>query len=121
VAYRLQEKALGGLTGAVKRKLKLLAQQAQPGGALEAFISLKPGTKLVRSWHGKTFTITVLQDGFEYDGKRYGSLSQIACLITGTRWSGPRFFGLKSKPRLPPRIAPAPRVQRKETAVEVPS
>lgn len=104
-AYKLQEKALGGLTGAVKRKLKLLSQRAEAGGTggTATPINLKPGTKLVRSWHDKTYTVSVVDDGFEYDGQRYSSLSQIACTITGAHWSGPRFFGLKPKHKLPPR------------------
>ena len=104
-AYKLQEKALGGLTGAVKRKLKLLSQRAEAGGTGGAAtpINLKPGTKLVRSWHDKTYTVSVLDDGFEFDGQRYSSLSQIARTITGAHWSGPRFFGLKPRHKLPPR------------------
>ena len=57
-------------------------------------IQLKPGATLVRAWHGKTHTVQVTPDGYEYDGHRYGSLSLIAQQITGSHWSGPRFFGL---------------------------
>jgi len=58
---------------------------------------LKPGTRLLREWGGKTHTVIVLDDGFEYDGERYPSLTQIARRITAAHWSGPRFFGLKSQ------------------------
>jgi hypothetical protein len=56
---------------------------------------LKPGTRLLREWGGKTHTVIALEDGFEHDGKRYQSLTQIARRITGAHWSGPRFFGLR--------------------------
>jgi hypothetical protein len=56
---------------------------------------LKPGTRLLREWGGKTHTIIVLEDGFEHGGERYQSLTQIARRITGVHWSGPRFFGLR--------------------------
>ena len=55
---------------------------------------MKPGTKLVREWHGHAHTVNVLEDGFEYRGERYPSLTRIARRITGVHWSGPRFFGL---------------------------
>jgi hypothetical protein len=61
---------------------------------------IKPGTRLVRGWRGDTHVVTVLEEGFEYRDKRYGSLSEIARLVTGTRWSGPAFFGLKEGSRL---------------------
>lgn len=103
VAHKLQEKALGGLTGAVKRKLKLLGEQVTAGVNKAGVINLKPGTKLVRSWRDRTYTVAVLDDGFEYDAKHYSSLSKIACEITGAHWSGPRFFGLKPRHKLQPR------------------
>jgi hypothetical protein len=58
-------------------------------------VSLQPGTQLARDWHGRTHHILVLEDGFLYEERRFTSLSQIATAITGTKWSGPRFFGLK--------------------------
>ena len=57
---------------------------------------LKAGTVLVREWHGVTHRVTVLDDGFDFDGERFRSLSEIARKITGVRWSGPLFFSLKS-------------------------
>lgn len=59
--------------------------------------SLKRGTRLIRHWHGKANNVTVLNEGFEYEGQHYSSLSQIARQITGAAWSGPRFFGLKRR------------------------
>jgi hypothetical protein len=56
---------------------------------------LRPGTSLLREWHGRTHTVLVQVDGFEHDGRRYTSLSHIACAITSAHWSGPRFFGLR--------------------------
>jgi hypothetical protein len=57
-------------------------------------VRLRQGAKLVRQWQGQTITVLVLEDGFEWQGRRWRSLSMIACEITGTRWSGPRFFGI---------------------------
>jgi len=59
--------------------------------------SLKPGTRLVRRWHDKVHTVTVLCEGFEFEERHYSSLTQIARQITGAAWSGPRFFGLKRR------------------------
>lgn len=96
LAYKLQEQALGGLTQAAKRKLGTFAKQLEGDSrkGFEADSDLKPGAKLIREWQARTYTVTVLDDGFEFGGKRYGSLSMIAREITGVRWSGPRFFGL---------------------------
>ena len=65
-------------------------------------LRLKPGSKLVRAWRGTTHTVLVLEDGFEHDGKRYASLTQIAGAVTGAHWSGPRFFGLAAPRQLGP-------------------
>jgi hypothetical protein len=97
IAYRMQERAHGGLAPALKRLLHGLAAAIEAKG-IEAFdpgIVLKPGARLVREWAGKTHTVTVLEEGFEYDGERYPSLSKIATRITGAHWSGPRFFGIR--------------------------
>jgi len=58
---------------------------------------LKPGTKLIREWHGHAHTVSVLDDGFEYQGERFGSLSRVARRITGVHWSGPLFFGISKR------------------------
>jgi hypothetical protein len=68
-------------------------------------ISLKPGTRLLRDWNGRALNVLVCEDGFELDGRQYASLTQIAHDVTGTRWSGPRFFGLKTKKGPPARRA----------------
>ena len=102
VAYRLQEQAHGGLSLAAKRRLHSLSEGAdQRGGSATApGIALKPGTKLIREWQGHAHTISVLDDGFEYQGERYRSLSRIARRITGVHWSGPLFFGICKRRRV---------------------
>jgi hypothetical protein len=98
LAHRLQEKAFGGLSKPSRNRLRKLAESAEkPSTRLtHATKRLRPGTRLIREWRGETHVVSVLDDGAEYRGKRYGSLSEIARTITGTRWSGPAFFGLKS-------------------------
>ncbi len=97
IAYKLQERVHGGLTSATKRKLRAFAQQleSRDGTTFDMGISLKPGARLVREWRGETYSVIVLEDGFDYDGRRYPSLTKIAGEITGAHWSGPRFFGIK--------------------------
>lgn len=94
IAYRLQEQVLGGLS---KRAVRDLEKTAAALASPKKPKALKVGTRLVRSWHGVTHSVIVLEDGFVFEDKLYGSLSAIAEAITGTRWSGPRFFGLKEK------------------------
>jgi Protein of unknown function (DUF2924) len=105
IADKLQETALGGLAPAVKRRLAALGCRSENGaetGLAHPMLRLKPGTKLVRAWRGKTHTVLVLENGFEHQGKRYTSLTQIADEVTGAHWSGPRFFGLiKPRPAKP--------------------
>src|SRR3954471_8943566 len=93
----MQERANGGLAPAIKRRLRGMATEleANGAGALAPALLLKPGTRLLRAWGGRTHTGIVLDDGFEYDGERYRSLTEIARRITGAHWSGPRFFGLR--------------------------
>ena len=99
VAWKIQEQAHGGLGAAAKRRLADLAKTMEQDGDLarSRVARLKPGAKLIREWRGKTHTVIVLEDGFEWRGKRRRSLSVIAKLITGAHWSGPRFFGLNGK------------------------
>ncbi len=96
-ACQIQVKTFGGLTPATKRKLRSdpkpvrkipasSGRQRKPG-------VLAPGTRLIREWHGQTYTVSVTENGFRYEGRIYTSLSEIARAITGVRWSGPRFFG----------------------------
>jgi len=98
LAYRIQEKALGGLKPSTRRLLAKVAADVSARrpiqGAPEP--SLKPGSVLLREWHGTQHQVIVREDGIVFRGKRYKSLSEIAYRITGTKWSGPRFFGLKS-------------------------
>lgn len=96
IAYRLQEKALGGLSKTCLRRLSVAPIDSGDSTSRIAkkAASLKPGTRLVREWHGVTHVVLVHPDGFEWEGRRYRSLSVIARAITGAHWSGPRFFGL---------------------------
>ena len=97
LSYRIQEQAYGGLSSITHNRLRQLARvfERNPNGAILNVPTIKPGTRLLRQWQRQTHSVTILEDGFEYKGNRYASLSQIARLITGTRWSGPLFFGLK--------------------------
>ncbi|MGH9547994.1 MAG: DUF2924 domain-containing protein [Terriglobales bacterium] len=96
IGYRLQELQHGGLSKSMRRKLKTLAKMFRSEGrvAPDPGLSLKTGARLVREWHGRTHTVTVTEDGFEYAGLTYPSLTKIAHKITDAHWSGPRFFGL---------------------------
>jgi Protein of unknown function (DUF2924) len=96
LGYRLQEIAHGGLGKATRRKLQTMAKALRTTGRVGPTpnLSLKPGARLVREWRGRTHTVTVTEDGFEYAGTSYLSLTKIAKKITGAHWSGPRFFGL---------------------------
>ena len=97
ITYKLQERLLGGLSKSILRKLEGLNLESEasrthrPPGP----ISLKAGTRLVREWRGMTHTVLVQADGFDWNGRRYRSLTIIAYKITGAHWSGPRFFGLR--------------------------
>jgi hypothetical protein len=98
LAYRIQEQAFGSLKAAARNRLRQLAGGfAQGSGDLvKPNPSPKPGTRLIREWGDQVHLVNVGARGFEYKGGRYKSLSQIARLITGTRWSGPVFFGIKN-------------------------
>jgi hypothetical protein len=99
IAYRLQEKAFGGLKPATLRLLERIADNAaarRQAAPTPEKIRVNGGTVLIREWHGTKHQVTVLKDGFLYRAKRFHSLSRIARTITGSRWSGPLFFGLKS-------------------------
>ncbi len=100
IAYRIQEKALGGLSAASKRKLKDHATQIETTGRVrpDSRPVVRSGARLVREWNGRTYTVTVTEDGFGYGGKTYRSLTKVARVITGAHWSGPRFFGLNGTP-----------------------
>ena len=97
IAYRLQEKAFGGLKSSTRRLLGEFSHDEAKGAALAAAPSriVKPGAVLVREWRGISHQVSVLEKGFCFRSKRFRSLSEVAREITGTRWSGPLFFGLK--------------------------
>ncbi|MGC1886362.1 MAG: DUF2924 domain-containing protein [Stellaceae bacterium] len=98
VAYRMQEMALGGLRPERQRQLRQIAQEFNETGKIRrrARPELKSGTRLVREWQGRTYEVAVVDDGFSWQGTHYRSLSALARKITGTAWSGPLFFGLKT-------------------------
>jgi len=97
LAYKLQEKAYGGLKPSTRRRLREIAEELERDrhAHVRSKPSIKPGTKLLRQWQDQTHEVLVTREGFEYRGRQYRSLSEIARKITGTRWSGPAFFGLK--------------------------
>ena len=101
LAYRIQEKALGGLKPSTRRLLANVAAAASAHRPMRVAPqpTLKPGTVLLREWHGTQHQVIVREDGVVFQGKRYKSLSQVAHRITGTKWSGPLFFGLKADPQ----------------------
>jgi hypothetical protein len=98
VAYRMQEVAIGGLRPERQRQLRQFAQEFNEMGKIRRRDrpELKSGTRLVREWQGRTYEVLVLDDGFSWQGTSYRSLSALARKITGTAWSGPLFFGLKT-------------------------
>lgn len=103
IAWKMQERVRGGLAPATSRELKRLANQLRETGDINLGKAplLKPGTKLVRQWHGTIYHVLVLDDGFQFQDRHYRSVTPIAHEITGAAWSGPRFFGLKEKPDAP--------------------
>ena len=103
LAYRIQELTYGGPDKQTRRLLDLLADEVEGTLTRKAQIAdpRNPvaGTKLIREWDGIAHTVTVLKEGFEWGGQRYKSLSAVARAITGTRWNGYRFFGLRERKR----------------------
>src|SRR6266516_3386137 len=105
----MQEVDLGGLRPEPQRQLRQIAQELkQTGETAKRFRpQVKPGTRLMREWRGRTYEVVVLDDGFSWQGTRCKSLSAIARKITGTVWSGPLFFGLKQNRSASRRSSPA--------------
>ena len=103
LAYRIQELTYGGPDKQTRRLLDLLADEVEGTLTRKAQIAdpRNPvvGTKLIREWDGTAHTVTVLKEGFEWGDQRYKSLSAVARAITGTRWNGYRFFGLRERKR----------------------
>jgi hypothetical protein len=99
IAHHIQERAYGPLPRPTQRTLDQMikAFTAKPDGKIALPRRIKPGSVLVREWKGQTHRVMVLAEGFAYEGATYTNLSEIAGLITGTNWNGPRFFGLRSK------------------------
>ncbi len=97
IAARMQERTAGQLPPATRREIERMVARLDAGEepAKADAAKLKPGTRLVRGWGGKVHHVLVLEEGFEHEGRHYRSLTQIARVITGAHWSGPRFFGLK--------------------------
>jgi hypothetical protein len=101
LANKLQERAHGGPSLALRRRLQTLAGDFEKGVlSFDPGSVLKTGATLVRQWRGHTHTVLVREDGFEYAGQRYRSLTVIAEHITGAHWSGPRFFGVTRRARV---------------------
>ena len=100
LAYRIQEQAFRGLSPSARQRLRQMARSVakDPAAEISTSPALKAGTRLIRQWQDQTHVVTVKEKGYEYQGLLYQSLSEIARLVTGTRWSGPLFFGLKSNP-----------------------
>ena len=98
IAWKLQSRVHGDLPNGVGRSMDLSAERLRRGEKLTArSTSLRAGSRLVREWRGKTHHVIVLDAGFEHEGRRYSSLTQIASAITGVHWSGPVFFGVKKR------------------------
>jgi Protein of unknown function (DUF2924) len=102
LAYRIQELAFGGLSMQAERRLDDLVDELDGKKKPKAKDMTAPivGTKLIREWQGVMQEVTALADGFEWQGRRYQSLSAVARAITGTRWNGPLFFGLRKHGKL---------------------
>ena len=100
IRVQLQQRAHGGPSRVLQHRLQTLAAEFEKGTrSFDPSIVLKTGARLVRQWRGRTHTVLVREDGFEYQGQRYRSLTVIAEQITGVHWSGPRFFGVSKRAR----------------------
>ena len=98
IAHRLQERAYGGLKPSTRRLLVRFGEESASGSSPKKKPQIRkaqPGTILIREWQGNAHRVTMLDEGVSFNGKRYRSLSEVAREITGSRWSGPRFFGLR--------------------------
>lgn len=99
ISWRLQEKAYGGLPAATRRLLRaaMKTMAAKPDARIDLPHRPGPGAVLERAWNGRRYRVMVLAEGYAFEGKTFTSLSEIASQITGTRWNGPRFFGLRQR------------------------
>ena len=105
IAWKRQSRIHGALPPHARREIEAVLKRLRAGKSAvdDERISLRPGTRLVREWHGTMHQVVVLENGYEHEGRHYSSLSQVASAITGAHWSGPRFFDLKAgkAPRKP--------------------
>lgn len=102
IGYRLQEQKLGGVSRSTRSLLRQVAAGAGQGDGRKPLPrKLTPGTRLVRDWRGVGHTVTVLEEGFEYDGRHWKTLTAVARAITGSHWNGPLFFGLAERKKMP--------------------
>jgi hypothetical protein len=120
IAHRIQEKAYARPAQHLLDQM-MKAYAAKPNGKIVLPRRIKPGSVLVREWKGESHRVMVLAEGFAYDGETYSNLSEIAVLITGTRWNGPRFFGLRSKAEESSVPAPPDRSHRPKRKAEAAS
>lgn len=97
LAYRMQEAAYGGLSGRARKRLQALDERQRSASQCEIASSAVQTGKLVRTWKGETYKVLITELGFVYRDEKFKSLSPIAKRITGTRWSGPAFFGTRPK------------------------
>ena len=97
LAYKMQENQFGGLKSATRAELRRMVRSLKrnPAGSMTISARLKPGTRLFRRWRGHMHEVIATESGYEYGGVKFNSLSEVARMITKTRWSGPAFFGLK--------------------------
>ncbi len=96
LAYRMQADRFGDLRAEYRRLLDT-APTPEAAGRASSPVRLRPGTVLTREWNGEIYRVSVLKNGFAWNGEIYPSLSKVASAITGTRWNGPRFFGLRDR------------------------
>lgn len=104
IAHALQESALGGLSAVTRRTLEAVARNGSVASE-DLPIRLKPGTRLMRQWNGRMHSVLVTEEGYQFDGRTWASLSAVAERITGAHWSGPRFFGLRRASAPPVQVA----------------
>jgi hypothetical protein len=100
LAHAMQEKTIGGLSPTVRQRLRRLGEELQATGRIGSIGTqpvFKPGTRLIREWRGRTHEVIALEKGFRWNGETHRSLSAIARAITGTKWNGHVFFGLRRR------------------------
>ncbi len=99
IAWKRQSRIHGDVPPHARREIEAVLSRLTAGKSAvdDERISLRPGTRLVREWRGTMHQVVVLERGYEHEGRHYGSLTQVASAITGTHWSGPRFFDLKAR------------------------